>query len=98
MYAYTRSIHGGGIICIAICLPRYLPGEGPIRRSAFQGIQTHFCKLVQIVLLFRPGWEEGERHFHVSTTIEGGSQVKILDVQAHEICAFGAEDAVPHQF
>ncbi len=57
-----------------------------------------FCKLVQTVLLFCPGWEEGESNFHVFKTIEGGSQVKILDVQAHELCAFGAEDTVPHQF
>jgi len=30
--------------------------------------------------------------------IEGGSQVKILDVEAHVLHAFGAEDTVPHQF
>jgi hypothetical protein len=36
--------------------------------------------------------------FSLFKPIKGGSQVKILDVQAHVLCAFGAEDAVPHQF
>ena len=35
---------------------------------------------------------------HVLVSIKGGSQVEILDVEAHVLHAFGAEDTVPHQF
>ena len=35
---------------------------------------------------------------HVLVSIKGGSQVEILDVEAHVLRAFGAEDTVPHQF
>ena len=80
-------------VCQDTCL-----GKAPYGVAHFKVYKPVFCEPVQIVLLFCTGWEEGERHFHVFKTIEGGSQVKMLDVQAHELCAFGAEDAVPHQF
>ena len=73
-------------------------GKAPYCAPHFQIYKPVLCKVVQIVLFIRPGWEERKRHLHVFKSIEGGSQVKILDVEAHVLCAFSAEDTVPHQF
>ena len=81
------------LVCQDACL-----GKAPYRSSHFKIYKTVLCELVKIVLLFRPCWEEGERHLHVLVSIKGGSQVEVLDVEAHVFCAFCAEDTVPHQF
>jgi hypothetical protein len=81
------------LICQDTCL-----GEAPNSAAQFNVYEPVFCMLLQVVLLSRPGWEEGERHFHVLESIKWGRQIKILDVEAHEFCTFGAEGAVPHQF
>ncbi len=73
-------------------------GEAPNGAVQFNVYEHIFCVLLQVVLFSCPGWEEGERHFHVLESIERGRQIKTLDVEAHEFCAFSAEDAVPHQF
>ncbi len=73
-------------------------GEAPNGAAQFNVHEPIFRVLLQVVLSSCPGWEEGERHVHVLTSIEWGRQIKILDVKAHEFCAFGPEDAVPRQF
>jgi hypothetical protein len=73
-------------------------GEAPNGAEQYNVYKPVFCVLLQVVLFSPLGWEEGEWHFHVLKSIEWGHQIKILDVEAHEFCAFGAEDAVPHQF
>ncbi len=73
-------------------------GEAPNGAAQFNVYKPIFCVLLQVVLFSCPGWEEGERHFHVLESIEWGHHIKILDVKTHEFCAIGAEDAVPHQF
>ncbi len=73
-------------------------GKAPDSSSHFKIYKPVFRELVEIVLLFRPCWEEGEWHLHVLVSIKGGCQVEILDVEAHVLRAFGAEDTVPHQF
>ncbi len=65
-------------------------GKAPYSSMHFKIYKPVLCKLVQIVLLPSPGWEEGERHFHVFVPIKGRSQIEILDVQAHVLCAFSA--------
>ena len=71
-------------------------GKAPYSSSHFKIHKSVLRVLVKIVLLSRPCWEEGERHFHVFVSIKGGSQVEILDVEAHVLRAVGAEDTVPH--
>jgi hypothetical protein len=73
-------------------------GEAPNSAAQFNVYEPVFCVFLQVVLFSCPGWEQGERHFYVLESIKWGHQIKILDVKAHEFCAFGAEDAVPHQF
>ncbi len=73
-------------------------GEAPNGAAHFNVYKPVFHVLLQVVLFSHPGWEEGERHFRVLKSIKWGSQIKILDVEAHELCTFGTEDAVPHQF
>ncbi len=80
-------------ICQDTCL-----GEAPNGAVQFNVYDPVFWVLLQVVLFSCPGWEEGEQHFHVLESIKWGHQIKILHVKAHEFCAFGAEDAVPHQF
>ncbi len=80
-------------ICQDTCL-----WEAPNGAVQFNVYEPIFCMLLQVVLFSCPGWEEGERHFHVLKSIKWGCQIKILDIKAHEFCTFGAEDTVPHQF
>ena len=65
-------------------------GKAPHSSTHFKIYKPVLCTFVQIVLLPSQGWEEGEQHFHVFVPIEGGSQVEILDVEAHVLCTFGA--------
>jgi hypothetical protein len=71
-------------------------GKAPNGVAHFNINKPILCMFLQVVLLPCPGWEEGERHFHVLESVKWGRQVKILDVEAHEFCTFGAEDAVLH--
>jgi hypothetical protein len=73
-------------------------GEAPNGTAQFNVYEPVFFMLLQVVLFSCPGWEEQERHFHVLESIKWGRQINILDVKAHEFCAFGAHDAVLHQF
>ena len=75
------------LVCQDACL-----GKAPHCLMHFKIYKPILCKLVQIVLLPSPGWEEGERHFHVFTPIEGGGQVEIFDVEAHVLSTLGALD------
>jgi hypothetical protein len=56
------------------------------------------CKFCQIVLLNDPLGKLCEWHLHVFEAIKGGSQVKVLDVQADEFGALDTENAIPHHF
>jgi hypothetical protein len=51
-------------------------GEAPNGAVKFNVYEPVFCMLLQVVLFSRPGWEEGERHFHVLKSIEWGRQIK----------------------
>jgi hypothetical protein len=51
---------------------------------------------VQIVLLNNPRWKVVDWHLHTIKSVKWGSQIKILDVEAHIFGAFIAEGAVPH--
>jgi hypothetical protein len=73
------------LVCQDACL-----GKTPHCLTHFKIYKSVLCKLVQIVLLPSPGWEEGERHFHVFVLIKGSGQVEIFDVEAHVLCTFGA--------
>ncbi len=53
--------------------------------------------LVQVILLYCLLREEGKRNFHVLESVQGCTEVKVLDVQAHLISTLHPEDTVPHQ-
>ncbi len=73
------------LVCQDACL-----GKAPHCPTHFKICRPVLCEHVQIVLLPSPGWEEGERHFHVFVPIEGGGQVEMFDLEAHVLCALGA--------
>jgi hypothetical protein len=72
--------------------------ESPYGAAHFKVHKPILCMCVQIVLLTCPWGGEGEWHLHVFKTIKGGGLIEMFDVQAHVAGAFGAKDAVPHQF
>jgi hypothetical protein len=46
------SIHVGKVSFAVICLPKYRPGGGPKRRSAFLGRQTYPVKVSPDCIVF----------------------------------------------
>lgn len=42
--------------------------------------------------------EDGKWHFHVFVAFERSTEVKVLDIDAHEFCFGGAEYTIPNDF
>ena len=60
--------------------------------------KTALLMFLEAVLIDGVLGEQANWEFHVLEPIEWPSQIKILDINSHELCILGAEDAVPNDF
>jgi hypothetical protein len=69
-------------------------GEAPDSASHLKVNVSIQCMHVQVILLYRLLWKEGKRNFHALKSVQGCTEVKVLDVQAHVLSPLRAEDTV----
>jgi hypothetical protein len=73
-------------------------GYAPYSSLHFKVNETVECMHVQVILLDNPLQEECKWDFYVLEPVQGCTEVKVFNVQAHVLGSLSAEYTVPHQF
>lgn len=69
--------------------------EAVNRFANFEVDKTVFSMLVKVVLVDGGLWKNGDGHFHVLKSVHWCAEIEVLDVEAHILGIFSADDAVP---